>query len=155
MPNRRLLDFLQLGAIICVAGLLSACASRGFGTDLPKPVGITIIQPGPDLSPKLAAFSGIWEGKWDGVLPTRLIVERINATSAQVVYIWGADRQGRFKEGWHRNIAKVVPGRKIEFGGAGAPLFIFTISKSGESISGERRYHGHINIVTMKKIGSQ
>ena len=150
MPNQRLIGILQRSALGCLVALLTACA-----TALPVPTDVAIIPPGSDLAPELAAFSGTWEGVWDGVLPSRLIIERIDATSARVVYIWGADPNGRFEAGYSRQNAKVLPGGKIEFGGSGRPYFVFTMSKDRSSIGGERESQGQINTTTMKKVDQQ
>ncbi len=145
----------RLSVLALATALLSACASGGIGAALPKPPDVAVTPPAPDLVPELAAFSGSWEGIWDGVLPSRLIVERIDAASARVVYIWGADPNGYFKAGYSRHNAKVLPGGKIEFGGSGRPYFVFTMSKDRTSISGERESQGRINTTTMKKVGEQ
>jgi hypothetical protein len=41
--------------------------------------------PAADLPPEVKAFFGTWEGTWDGVLASRLVVEEIDATYARVV----------------------------------------------------------------------
>lgn len=150
MPNHRLIGILHLSTIGCLVVLLTACVSA-----LPVPTDIDINPPGSDLTPELSAFSGTWEGVWDGVLQSRLIIERIDTTSARVVYIWGADPNGRFEVGYSRQNAKVLPGGKIEFGGSGRPYFVFTMSKDRSSISGERESKGQINTTTMKKVGQK
>lgn len=144
------LSVLALAILWCIA-----CASGGLATDLPTPTNVAVIPPASDLAPELAAFSGTWEGVWDGLLPSQLIVERIDATSARVVYIWGADPNSSFKAGWRRFNASVLPSGKIEFGGSGRPHFVFTMSKDRTSITGERENRGHINTTTMKKVGQQ
>jgi hypothetical protein len=46
--------------------------SARAGGELDQPP-FAIIPPAPDLPATLAAFSGVWEGKWGGVLRSRLI----------------------------------------------------------------------------------
>lgn len=141
-------------SVLALAALaLTACASGGFGTYLPAPSNVAITAPASDLAPELAAFSGTWEGIWDGALPSRLIVERIDATSARVVYIWGADPNGYFQAGWGRYNASVVPGGKIQWGRVNR--FVFTMSKGRTSIAGERESQDRISTVTMKKVIQQ
>ena len=130
--------------------VLTGCAAQGMGASLPTPSGITITQPDSDLPPEVAAFSGTWEGIWDGVLLSRLIVERIDWTSARVVYVWADDPGGYFKAGWGRHAANVLPGGKIQWGRD--LRFTFTMSKDQMSIAGEREQGGRINTVTMKKV---
>jgi hypothetical protein len=52
---------------------------------LPAPPELRMTPPAADLPAELTAFFGTWEGTWDGVLPSRLVVEEIDATSARVV----------------------------------------------------------------------
>ncbi len=132
--------------IVIVAG----CAAGAIGTALPTPTGVNIAPPDPGLAPELAAFSGTWEGIWDGVLASRLIVEQIDADSARVVYIWGDDPGGYFKAGWSRSRATTFPGGKIKWGGQ--IRFTFTMSRDRMSIEGERETQGRVNTVTMKKV---
>ncbi|MBI4236849.1 MAG: hypothetical protein HY696_00350 [Deltaproteobacteria bacterium] len=145
----------RLSVLALATALLTGCAAGGFGTALPAPPDIAIAPPPSDLAPELAAFSGSWEGIWDGVLPSRLIVERIDATAARVVYIWARDPNGYFQAGYSRHSAKVLPGGKIEFGGSGRPYFVFTMSRDRTSIAGERESQGRINTTTMKRVGQQ
>jgi hypothetical protein len=142
MLKQRLTGILQRSVLVFLVVLLTACAAA-----LPVPTDVAIIPPGSDLAPELAAFSGTWEGLWEGQAPGRLIVERIDATSARIVIIWGT--------GYSRHKANVLPGGKIEFGGSGRPYFVFTMSKDRTSIGGEREHQGRINTTTMKKVGQQ
>jgi len=142
----------RFSVLALIVLVLTACVSGGMGTYLPAPSDVAITAPASDLPPELAAFSGAWEGIWDGVLPSRLIVGRIDTTSARVVYIWAGDPNGYLKAGWSRYNAKVLPNGRIEFGGSGIPHFVFTMSKDRTTIAGERDYRGRINTVTMKKI---
>jgi putative ABC transport system substrate-binding protein len=66
---------------------------------VPGPPEVTITPPAADLPPELAAYSGTWEGAWHNVLQSRLVVEKIDAESARVVYAWANHPQGRFKGG--------------------------------------------------------
>ena len=45
-----------------------------------------MMTPAVDLAPAVKAFFGTWEGTWDGVLASRLVVEAMDATSARIVY---------------------------------------------------------------------
>lgn len=141
--------------VLALATVLSSPCVGGAGAALPTSPDIAITPPAPDLALELAAFSGIREGVWDGVLPSRLIVERIDATSARVVYIWGAHPDGNFQAGYSRRNAKVLPGGKIEFGGAGRPYFVFTMSRDRTSIAGARESQGQVATTTMKRVAEQ
>jgi hypothetical protein len=130
--------------------VLTACASGGYGTYFPTPSDVVISAPASDLAPELAAFSGTWEGAWDGEFPIRIIIEQIDATTARVVSIRGAQPKYVRQAGWERYSASVLPGGKIEWGKN--TRFIFTMSKDRTSIFGERESQGRIKTVTMKKV---
>lgn len=132
------------------------CAGfQGLSMSFPSPPDVTITAPAPDLVPELAAFSGRWEGFWGGVLPSRLIVERIDAGIAHVVYFWGAHPNGHFQAGYSRHVATVRPGGKIEFGGSDRPHFVFTMSKDRSSIAGTRESQGHTDTVLMWRVSGR
>lgn len=100
--------------------------------DLPTPSHVSIERPAANLTLQTAAFSGIWEGRWDGRLASRLIVERIDASSATVVYEWGDSPY--FKKGWGRIHATVTsPGVIHWFTTAD---MTFTMSKDRKTLAG-------------------
>jgi hypothetical protein len=119
-------------------------------TILPAPPELHITVPSAGLPPELAAFSGTWEGAWDDVLPSRLVVEEIDTESARVVYAWADHPQGRFQAGWSRVKAKVLPGGTLQWGSDGR--FTFTMARDRLSINGKWEEADHLATVTMKKI---
>jgi len=53
-------------------------------------------------------ISGIWSGRWNGIQPTTLVVERLDGDKASVVYAWGpAAAWGDTEGGWRRLTATV------------------------------------------------
>lgn len=134
---------------VVLALMLAGCAAQA--ATIPGPPEVKITPPAAGLAPEVAAFSGIWEGAWDGTLPSRLGVESIDAESARVVYAWADHPQGRFKGGWTRARAKVLPGGKLQWGSE--VKFTFEMTKDRMSIEGEREQGGNISSVTMKKVG--
>ena len=57
---------------------------------VPLPDNTKIFTPAKDVPKEIAAFSGVWEGKWpDYGTETALVVEEINSKSAQVIYCLG------------------------------------------------------------------
>lgn len=125
---------------------LTACAP------LPTPQDVAISPPAPGLPPKLAAFSGTWEGNWDTSLPSRLIVEQIHPGIARIVYSWGDAPDDSFNTGYTRTYAKTLPGGIIEWGGYGARHFLFTMDEDRTSITGKCEWHGRINVIRMNKV---
>ena len=87
-------------SMVVMTGVASAAT-------LPAPPEVHMTTPAEDLPPEMKAFFGTWEGTWDGVPSSRLVVEEIDATSARVVYAWADVPQGRFTGGWSRIRAKM------------------------------------------------
>ncbi len=54
--------------------------------DIPLPKNIEITSPDSSLPPRLAGFSGIWGGVFDGAITVLLAVEEVTATGARVVF---------------------------------------------------------------------
>ena len=134
-------------SIILSAVIIGGAAST---VTLPSPPELRMTPPAADLPPEVTAFFGTWEGTWDGVLPSRLVVEEIDATSARVVYAWADDPKGRFKAGWSRVRAKILPGGALQWGSD--VRFTFKMAADRRSIEGEREQAEHISLVTMQKI---
>jgi len=54
-------------------------------------------------------ISGFWSGRWNGIQPTTLVVERVDGDKATVVYAWGpATAWGDTEGGWKRFTATVT-----------------------------------------------
>jgi dienelactone hydrolase len=72
------------------------------------PDTFSINVPGAEVPSELAMFSGAWTGDgWNGVVPTALIVEKIDqAGAADVIFSWGDIVGAKRARGWLR-----VPGR--------------------------------------------
>ncbi len=80
----------------------------------PLPDSLKIINPNSGVKNDIAVMSGCWYGSWGYYLPSRLIVEKINDTKAEVIYSW-ADIPGQLKKGWIRKAAAVDPNGNITF----------------------------------------
>jgi ABC-type uncharacterized transport system substrate-binding protein len=118
---------------------------------VPGPPEVIITPPAADLPPELAAYSGTWEGAWGNIRKSRLVVEKIDAESARVVYAWAEYPQGPFKGGWIRVRAKVLPGGKLQWGDKAT--FTFEMARDRLSIEGEREEARHISsTVIMRKV---
>ena len=129
--------------LVIIAGAPSA-------TILPAPPEVHMTVPAADLPPEVAAFSGTWEGAWDNVLPSRLVVEEIDTESARVVFAWADHPHGRFQAGWSRVRAKVLPGGTLQWGSG--VKFTFTMARDRLSINGKWEEAEHSSTVMMKKI---
>jgi hypothetical protein len=121
---------------------------------IPLPTTIRIEPPGADLPPEVAAFSGTWEGSWEGDVPGRLVVERIDAEWARVVYAWGDDPGGRFKGEWERVPAKVLPGGRLQSVDDALKMTLtFEMAQDRMSIQGQHDAAGRVTTVGMQRVG--
>lgn len=119
--------------------------------NVPLPKNIKIVSPMPNVPIELAAFSGRWEGTWEGVRPldSILIVETIEPEKAKVIYAWGGPRGD-----YSRYTAKIVSGTrpKLEFFSPYSK-FVFEMGEDLKAIHGLRETTDRrINKVIMKKI---
>ena len=58
-------------------------------TPPPLPATLDIQTPSPDVPPEIAAFIGIWEGKWGASLDTIIVIEKIDNQKARLIYSYG------------------------------------------------------------------
>lgn len=94
---------MPLWYVLAIVLLASGCAtSPSSGIKLPDDVKVE--PPKSSVPAKRAAFSGRWEGIWDGNLPHLLVVEEVTSDEAMVVYAWGST--GQLREGYSRVKAK-------------------------------------------------
>lgn len=114
-----------------------------------KPSEIRITPPSEGLDPKLAAFSGHWGGHWGGILPSELIVERIDSDAAIVIYIWGDHPSGKFSKGWLRIRAKAFPSGIIEWGKK--VKFTFEVNADKDVIYGTREENKDVARIIMER----
>lgn len=132
--------------------LLGAYAASGaIRATAPGHPEVKITPPPAGLAPEVAAFSGIWDGARDGVLPNRLIVEKIHANWATIVYTWADDPTGNFKAGWARVRAKVLPDGTLHWGYPGK--FTVKLVNDGTNIEGKKEQAGGVSTFTLKKVG--
>ncbi len=95
-------------ATACVLAMTCAAAAQ-----VPLPPDLHITPPGSEVPAEVARFSGGWgNAAWGGVLPTALVVERVEADgAATVVYAIGASEQFGLPAQWVRVPGQVADGR--------------------------------------------
>jgi hypothetical protein len=77
----------------------------------PLPPDLRIAQPSASTPKRAAALSGIWTGRWSGVMAHTLAVERIDGDRADIVYAWGpAPAWGVMEGGWRGLQARIGDG---------------------------------------------
>ncbi len=74
--------------LIAICGITDAGEKKLLNVEVPLPDDIKIVAPTKDVSKKIAAFSGVWEGKWI-YREAALVVEEINSKEAKVIYCEG------------------------------------------------------------------
>lgn len=94
--------------------VIAGCASGP--SSAPLPPDVNVVAPDAALAPGLKGLAGKWSGKWKGrygQLDHILIVERIDAGKASVVYATGtlvSTQGGGPSPGWFRLNGSVEPG---------------------------------------------
>lgn len=118
---------------------------------IPGPPTVKITMPRDDVPAELAAFVGVWEGAWDGILESRLVVESVEGLFASVVYGWADHPRGRFKGGWSEYRARMSPDAKLSWGSEA--LFTFEMRRDLKSLDGRFVHAGGVSVVRMTRLG--
>ena len=100
----------------------------------PLPDDIQIIQPDDDTEMNIAATSGIWYGKWDFTLPSRLVIEKINGNNAEIIYSHG-DIPNFLQKGWMRKTATIDSAGWLKFND-GEAIWKYRYDKNENVITG-------------------
>ena len=107
---------MKIHVMACVISVLfvavtfsESVRAAGDCSYLPADVNIECFDAA-DLSTSQASFCGIWgEGKWDNVLPTCLVVEKIQSSgAAHIVYTWGKAYQWGIRKGGFTRAKAVI-----------------------------------------------
>ena len=76
--------------------LLNFLTGMAFADDLcPMPEELKIVQPGADVPPKIANYSGIWRGKWGDAMVTQetgIAILEITPSNVKAIRCWGLRR---------------------------------------------------------------
>lgn len=83
---------MKMRQALLILAFASGCAATSGG-DVKLPDNVKIEPPASSVPAKRAAFSGRWQGIWDGPLAHVLIVEEVTTDEAVVVYAWGPTSQ--------------------------------------------------------------
>tara|TARA_R110000772_G_scaffold132347_2_gene240914 strand:+ start:611 stop:1078 length:468 start_codon:yes stop_codon:yes gene_type:complete len=106
----------------------------------------TIVQPASDVPKELARFSGLWKGKWDGILCSRLVITSIEADgTANGIYAWAPGRN--FNAGYDPFEVKISD-NNLKFGTNAKFSFSFEDNQK-EVLHGRRVTNNYTNIVSM------
>lgn len=116
----------------------------------PAPDDVIVMEPAPEIENPLRSFSGCWTGRWGGVLPSQLIVERIDKEIATIVYTWGESPSGEFSAGYGRHNVDVILPNKIQFGDDKVN-FKFEYDEARDIVFGVRTAPQNRSVITMKR----
>lgn len=133
--------------LACGIVVVGTCLVLAFIAPQEPPV-IHIVPPAPNLAPKLAGLSGMWEAA-EG-RPGQLVVERINETRAVIVHSWAAQQTGHPSGGWERVMARVQPDGSIQWG---YPVhFTLRLVEDGTTLESQTERAGAVVRTTLKRV---
>lgn len=107
---------------------------NGCAIVAPLPSTFNIVPPSSDIPAEIAAFSGVWEGRWNGWNDTILVVERIDNETAEVILSFSQNQD--LIGAYSYVTATVRPGPSIEWTIPEGYTFIFQIDKGLNKING-------------------
>jgi len=116
------------------------------------PPEIRITLPPPDLSPKLAALSGVWESTEERGGVQKLVVERIDETRATILLTGRNHPPGYPSNGWERVRARVLRDGGVEWG---YPVrFTLRIAEDEARLDSQIERGGVATRLTFTKVGT-
>jgi hypothetical protein len=101
--------FLLLSFLFMSFGLLGCAIS----SPPPLPSTLNIQTPSPDIPHEIAAFVGIWEGKWGDIQDAIIVIEKIDNQKAELIASRG--RLGNRAGDYGYYTASVLPGPILEW----------------------------------------
>ena len=107
-----------------------------------------IAPPDDAVDPRLAAFSGVWEGSWDGTNPARMAVTRVGTDGAAITYAYAGDQRIATRP------ATLSPDGVLEWRYSDAPnagRYSFTVAADGQSIDGTWDFGGQVRAISMTR----
>jgi hypothetical protein len=114
---------------------------------LSGPPEFQITPPTPDLSPKLAALSGVWQPADGGAVASQVVVERIDEARATVLLIRRNHSPGFPNGGWVRVRARILRDGCVRWG---YPVqFTLRIAEDGATLETEQG--GAVTLTALKK----
>jgi len=98
-------NILSFFLLVFASMFISLAEAGEYINNCPVPDNLKIIEPDSNVvPPKLALFSGVWEGSW--IMSAIFIVEQIKRNEAVVVYAWS----GSSSMGGQHTVASYDPG---------------------------------------------
>jgi hypothetical protein len=145
----------RIALLVCLIVLLAGFARSAKISDssYSQPPVFTITSPPSDVSPMVAALSGMWVATNAGIGPTHVVVERINETWASMLQYWPAPPPGYTYGGWKRFRARVLPTGELLWGYPAK--FKLRIAEDGITLESKIERGGTTtSTMTLKKVES-
>ena len=139
--------------LLCGIVVVGAYGVLAFmSPSLSGPPEMSITLPPPNLSPKLASLSGVWEPAQGDFALTRVVVERIDETRATILLTGRNHPPGYPDGGWERVRARVLREGSVEWG---YPVrFTLRIAEDGATLETQTERAGATAWTTLKKVGA-
>src|SRR4030043_2280964 len=149
--RQKLIFMIGLVLVLLMFGSVFGWRETEISKFVPLPKKVQIIQPTGDLPKEIAAFSGRWEGVWEGgayEVKAVLVVEEFIGEKARVIYGWSG--YASVKADYSLYKAKIMPELKpkIEFSSQYAD-FSFEICADIKSIKGLSMARRVLNVPTI------
>jgi hypothetical protein len=144
----------RMAWLLCATVVFGAYGVLALMTSAPsEPPEMRITPPAPNLAPKLAALSGMWESAQDSLPPTRVVVERIDETRASLLLLIGPNHPSGYPcAGWERVRARVLRDGGIEWGYP--ERFTLRLAEDAATLEGQLARSGVTARTTLKKVGA-
>jgi len=124
MIKKRFNFFMVMGCLVFIS---FGCASTAL-----LPATLNIVPPSSDIPTEVAAFSGVWEGRfWNG-LDTKLVVEKIDNNEAKLIFSYGL-YQG-VEPSYFYQTANVTPEPSLVFIAPNGDKFEFKMDNNQKEI---------------------
>ncbi len=130
-------SFVALMMIVC------GCSFGPVRVVTPLPRNLKVTPPEPGTTKDIAGLSGIWVGHWDGGSASTLVVEKIEGSSATVVYSWGENPDFKLKAGFKHLQGRINPDGSLYIN-LGGPEILYKLSADQKHLSGEYSWLGDV-----------
>ncbi len=132
---------ISLKAGVVFLAVLTVCGSAVAAARVsapPLPPDLKVTPPDSSLSKDIAGFSGTWVGSWGATLDSTLVVEKVDSSSASIVYSWGvASRWGVSNPGFTRVKATIGSDGLLRATLGNGAQVIYRLSSDQKTLTGQ------------------
>jgi hypothetical protein len=136
--------------VIGLAAFFSGCLAQQVNT--PLPLNLDISPPASAVTKSVAAFSGTWVGYWEDTLASTLVVEKIDQSSASIVYSWGtASSWDINRPGFVRAVGKISANGLLSATLPNRAEVIYKLTPDQQSLEAQYIRDGRVTLGTFKR----